>query len=483
MFTLPAIIPSRRKGSGHSRQKDRAAAAGGRISERFLIQVWEHLPGRADLITEEGELMHLVYPGRGNDDRGADLRDAVIIFNQQLIKGDVEFHLWSADWKRHHHHQDPAYNGTILHAVMWRDTEPATQLQSGKKIPILVLSKHLEKAGRWRLRTGYPSDAFALPCYRAAKSLPIERIDEMLDAAGRERFLAKAAAFQNELSRDTPEQILYQGIMRALGYVKNKLPFQELAGKLPLHRLEAMVRRYPTDDEGLARQQALLFGLAGLLPSQRGIRHLLATNDQWVELLEKYWSRYEHGHGMSADSWRLIKVRPNNFPVRRIAGMSHLILRLGKEGLLAEILNLIQEVKIDLAYCALEAVLMVISSGYWKTHYDFGCYRQYIAPALIGRSRAAAIAVNVILPFTYAWSRLNAKPKLAAKSLAIFTTYPKTGTNAIERHMSRQLGRSSVPINWAQRQQGLIHIYKTLCTQGKCAVCPLGMGTKDRNQR
>lgn len=478
---MPAIIPGRRKGSGHSRQKDRAAAAaGGRISERFLIQVWQRLPGRAALITEEGEPVHLVYPGRGNDDRGADLRDAVIIFNQQLIKGDVEFHLWSADWKRHHHHQDPAYNGTILHVVMWRDTGPATQLQSGKQVPILVLSQYLAKAGRRRMRTDYPADIFTLPCYRAAKSLPIERTDEILDAAGQERFLVKAAAFQSELSRDTSEQILYQGIMRALGYVKNKLSFQELAGKVPLHHLEAIVRRYPTDDECLARLQALLLGTAGLLPSQRDIRSLLTADDQWVESLEKYWSEYEHRHGMSADSWRLVKVRPYNFPVRRIAGMSHLILRLGKEGLLAEILNLIQEVKIDLAYCALEAVLMVISSGYWKTHYDFGCRCRDIAPALIGNNRAAAIAVNVILPFTYAWSRLNAKPKLAAKSLAIFTTYPKTGTNAIERHMSRQLGRSSVPVNWAQRQQGLIHIYKTLCTQGKCAVCPLGMGLKGR---
>ncbi|HET6478389.1 MAG TPA: DUF2851 family protein, partial [Dehalococcoidales bacterium] len=146
--------------------------------------------------------------------------------------------------------------------------------------------------------------------------------------------------------------------------------------------------------------------------------------------------------------------------------------------ILAEIINLISEIKIDQAYRALEAAMMVTASGYWKTHYDFGSYSRNIAPALIGSSRAAAIVINVILPFAYAWSILSRQPELAARCQAIFTTYPKPGANAIERHMSKQLGRSRVPINSAPRQQGLIHIYKTLCTQGKCSVCPLGTEAK-----
>jgi len=362
--------------------------------------------------------------------------------------------------------------------VMWRDTEPVTHLQNGEEVPILVLSRHLEATARPQMSSGHAADVFALPCYQVAGSLPIRRIDEILDAAGRERFLARAAAFQGELSGDTPEQVFYQGIMSALGYSKNKHPFEELARRVPWHRLEAMVRRNLPDDKCLAQQQALLLGTAGLLPSQRGVGHHSAANDRWVEALERYWSEYGHGHVMPANIWRLIKVRPNNYPVRRIAGISHLVLRHGKEGLLDEITSLISEVRIDQAHFALSDALMVTASGYWKTHYDFGCYSRHIAPALIGSSRATAIAVNVILPFTFAWSRHNARPELAARALAMFTAYPKPGTNAIERHMSKQLGRSRVPVNSAQRQQGMIHIHKTFCTQGKCPVCPLGTEAK-----
>jgi hypothetical protein len=253
--------------------------SGSEISEQFLIQVWQRLPGRADIITEEGELIHLVYPGRENDDRGADLRDAVILSNQGLMKGDIEFHRWSSDWRRHQHHQDPAYNRTILHVVMWRDTGPVTYLQSGEAVPILVLSKHPETATGQQIQTDNPADISSLPCYQAAKSLPIERIDTILDAAGQERFLAKAAAFQDELSRDTPDEVFYRGIMGAMGYAKNKLPFEELARRVPLHRLEAMVQYHLPDDRCLARQQALLLGTAGLLPSQQGIYHSAVTGE------------------------------------------------------------------------------------------------------------------------------------------------------------------------------------------------------------
>jgi len=452
--------------------------SGSGISERFLVQVWQQLPGRADLITEEGEPIHLIYPGRENDDQGADLRDAVILSAQRLLQGDIEFHRWSSDWRKHRHHQNPEYNRTILHVVMWRDTEPVTHLQNGEKVPILVLNKYLETTACQQMSSGHATDVFALPCYQVAGSLPVSRIDEILDAAGRERFLVKAAAFQGELSEDRPEQVFYQGIMSALGYSKNKHPFEELARRVPLHRLEAIVRRNLPDDRCLAQQQALLLGTAGLLPSQRGVPHQTAANDRWVEALERYWAEYGHGHVMPADTWRLIKVRPNNYPVRRLAGISHLVLRHSKEGLLDEITSLISEIKINQAHFALAAAMMVVTSGYWKKHYDFECYSRYIAPALIGSSRAAAIAVNVILPFTFAWGNHNARPELAARSLAIFTAYPKPGPNAIERHMSRQFGRSGVPVNSAQRQQGLIHIHKTFCTQGKCPVCPLGMEAK-----
>ena len=88
------------------------------IPKGWVVAIWQNqLPARTDLLTEEGEPIKIIYPGRINDDRGADLLDAVIITSQGLIKGDIEIHVKSSDWRAHRHHQDPTYNRAILHVV------------------------------------------------------------------------------------------------------------------------------------------------------------------------------------------------------------------------------------------------------------------------------------------------------------------------------------------------------------------------------
>ena len=75
-----------------------------------IIQIWQHqLLDRTELATQGGELIRIIYQGRINDDRGADLQDVVIATSGELIKGDVEVHIKSSTWQAvpqtypHHH--------------------------------------------------------------------------------------------------------------------------------------------------------------------------------------------------------------------------------------------------------------------------------------------------------------------------------------------------------------------------------------------
>jgi hypothetical protein len=43
----------------------------------------------------------------------------------------------------------------------------------------------------------------------------------------------------------------------------------------------------------------------------------------------------------------------------------------------------------------------------------------------------------------------------------------------VERHVRTQLRINHYLVNSAQRQQGVLHIYKTLCAEGKCHQCPI----------
>ncbi len=444
------------------------------LPESQVVKIWQYLllAGR-ELTTEDGMPIRIIYPGMVNDDRGSDFRDAVIATSGGLMHGDIEVHVKSSGWLSHRHHQDPAYNGVILHVVMWHDAE-ATNLQSGKSVPILAIHKYLSSPISQSPNLTYLPATLAVPCHGAMEHLSTSIIAKFLDTTGEERFLVKANQFQVDLVQMEAGQCLYRGIMGALGYSRNKLPFLELARRVPLQLLESMTQGKISEAECLARQQAFLLGTAGLLPSQRPDWHQEnKLDDEWIERLERLWASGYQPEAMSDGDWHLFRIRPNNLPPRRIVAMSHLVFRYRERGIFTEIVNMVREVPINRGYHRLEQGLVVTTSGYWASHFDFGLGNRINSPSLLGSQRAADIAVNIILPFTFAWGKVTSQPELASQALDLYCSYPRLISNGIERHMSKQLGLNSSLVNSARRQQGLIHTYNTLCTQGRCNCCPL----------
>jgi hypothetical protein len=451
----------------------------GRIPENRVLEIWQStIQRRPDLITEEYGPVRIIYPGRPNDGRGADLRDAVIATGHGVIKGDIEIHVKSSDWRAHGHHRDPAYNQVILHVVLQNDAGTNTILQDGTAIPTLALDSFAEIQLARRV-----SSAFTPVLAPGCKANP--EAAARLDSAGEVRFLSKAAEFENEISRVGSAETLYRGIMTALGYSKNKEPMAALAGLMPLPELEEVMAGAEPDNACLARLQSRLLGTAGLLPSQRRPQRLrlqpstksLPQNppDAYEIELEQLWRN--HRPVMLGDAWHFFKVRPGNAPVRRITAMSYLLVRFRKQGIL---LGLQDALANDVDGRALEQALFIRAEDYWERYMDFGIPVTGKAPALIGGDRAAEIIINVILPFFAAYGSATGQMLLSEKAPEFFRCYRPPPENSLEKHMRNQLGIPPELAATAQRRQGLIHVYKTFCTQGKCGVCPLS-GDRERN--
>jgi len=122
----------------------------------------------------------------------------------------------------------------------------------------------------------------------------------------------------------------------------------------------------------------------------------------------------------------------------------------------------------------LEQAILVAPDGYWSNYLDFGIPARGVAPALLGSGRAADMVINVILPFAHA----RGPAAQSEKSMEIYRHYRATAENTLVKHMRSQLGTSKPFVAGARRQQGLIHIYKTLCAEGKCGECPLNLCSK-----
>jgi hypothetical protein len=386
-----------------------------------------------------GGSLQVIYPGWENRDSGPDFRDAVIAVSDGLLIGDVEIHLRASDWRSHGHHCDPKYNGVILH-VVWEGDSPA-ELQNGKTAPTLGLRHRLKGSLGEVRQLAFLDIVPGEPCHSAAQRLGPQELGRLLDEAGEERFRQKTERFAVQMNEESPPQVLYRGIMGALGYTRNRERFEELARRLPWAALERFCQGKSPSEQAKALQY-LLIGAGGLQPAGDGGN------------LEP----------MAASGWEYFRVRPDNQPQRRLVGAAHLFARFIGEGLVEGVIRLVTESGSDTE--RLEAGLTVGASGHDSDE----------ERALIGRGRAREITVNIVLPFAFAWAEVSSQPALAEQALALYIKCPKLGENEITRRLTALLfnGNSSKVIDSARRQQGLIHLAKTFCEPRWCKVCPIG---------
>jgi len=423
------------------------------VSESEVVRVWlKQMETQRKVVTTDGQSVDVIYVGRFNDSSGGDFRDAVVSVGDNVNQGCIEIHSCTSGWETHGHSRDPKYNKVVLHVAWRQDNCSKTRLEDGRIIPTVVLDKDPGSMAEEVERV--------LPC----QGIQSFRLAACLERLGKSRLEEKAERFRVDIQTMEAEQALFAGLLEALGYSKNKGPFLELARRMPLKIFSSMAR----DGEGLLNVQARLLGQAGLLPAQR---ELDCTSEDYIQELEKIWIKCVPVQAMSHREWDLFKVRPGNYPVRRIIALASLIIRFRRYGWVETWRRVLGKLTCQESQVDLLPLLMVRSEGYWSSHYDFSTIQAKNGRWLLGRERATEIVVNVVLPYFIAWSRLQGEKVLTSALEKLYYRYPPCEINSIQKHMLGQLKSGKSLVNTALRQQGLLHLYKAFCTQGRCVEC------------
>ncbi|MFA5079203.1 MAG: DUF2851 family protein [Dehalococcoidia bacterium] len=395
----------------------------GAITERSVSALW--LSGRLSCFSDDsGHRIEVVCPGRVSTRGGCDFQDVVIKIDGEKTVGDVEVHVTSDLWQRHGHHRDADYNGVILHVSMWQRGPLPVRLQDGRILSTIILAQYFKTGANLLQRA-------AAAQTRRCPHLPgsARKGDMVIVEAGLARFEQKTHRFAQALQDGDPEQVLYKGICRALGYAWNTKPFETLAMRVPVQ----MVWSHASGN--LRAKYRLLLGASGL--AEEGV------------------SRLPDGmKPMKASDWSTLPSRPLNHPALRIAGLCHLLQRYEEKGMLAAVLEKIMNAPAREAATALEEAFTVVGAG---------------SRVLIGAGRAREIAVNAVLPLIHAYGeRIN--NLMEEKAREVFSSYPSLLPNELTRYMSGLLGNQACG---ACRQQGLLHIYHNCCRTRECGSCPV----------
>ena len=439
-------------------------------SEKDLCDAWESGAAskrKRPLRTVTGSRVDVVHVGARNSGDGPDFLGAVIAIEspgqpRRFIRGDVEMHLRASDWHAHGHETNPAFASVVLHVV--EDAQGMTEIAGA---PML----EMRQARRRKMRA-------AGNAARSLRALPNNgvmsrrNVADILDLLGDARLEERAAAMEGDIAVVGPDQALYEALIRGLGYTRNMTAFQEVARLMPIDILRGLTDGAPNEEARSARLTGLLFGTAGLLPSQRSGRKQVRLplsasvsndSDSFTASAEIEWARYPGLESLPRGSWQTFRVRPDNHPIRRMGAAVELMRRwLQGPGMLNNLRIAVSksESARDAAACLIDA-LVIPSIGYWATHRDFGIPRRGGASALIGRGRALDMLATAVLPFLLAVADFESDTDLEGRTREVYAALPNPGESEASRRarhlITGKVGGQSPRLS-ARRYQGFLSL-------------------------
>jgi hypothetical protein len=415
------------------------------IKEEFLHYIWQQklFPAKA-MKTTCGEIVEIIDVGKRNTNEGPDFFNAKIKIGDKLWAGNVEIHLKSSDWRHHRHSENPVYDSVILHVVKQADTK--IKRNSGENIPQLELECPQNMIDNYSNLLNKNS---SIRCEDFIKDIPGIFISSWLNALLSERLLRKTEQISAllEQNRNNWEEAFYVVLSRSFGFGINNEPFERLAKSLPLVYLQK-------HKNNLVQLEALFFGQAGLLPEEK--------TDTYVETLKREYDFLKSKFKLTTmedPGWKMLRLRPGNFPQVRIAQFASLIYASSK---------MFSKIIAKPEYDYIHSLFSIQLSEYWDTHYTFNKTSPKRTKHL-GKKAIDILLINTIVPFLFYYGQRMENEDLQESALKILEQISPEKNNITE-----EWTRIGIKLINAFDTQAVIQLKNNYCDNKDCLRCRIG---------
>ncbi|MDR3046026.1 MAG: DUF2851 family protein [Bacteroidales bacterium] len=417
------------------------------MNESFLHYVWRHrLFNPSNLQTTDGEKISIIHPGFAHQHAGPDFKQSVVKINDIMWAGDVEIHVKSSDWLKHHHQNDPKYNSVILHVVYEHDVE--LYKEEKRSFPTFVLGAHIPET-LIRRYMELSTSKEELVCRRHIQELNPLTMTSFLSRVAIERLLSRQHHIFEVVSQceDNWEEAFFRILAISFGFKTNEGAFDLLGRSIPFHYLSKHLT---------ARTQiyALIFGQAGMLEEP-------CEDDYYLQLSSEYqYLRYKYKlTPIPKSCWNYLRLRPKNFPCIRLAEFSELLFRAPKL-----FNNLLEGISTQ----ELLKVLSVTPDAYWQTHYHFGkCVKS--SNLSVGKAAAFSIIINTLVPILFSYSVFHGDETMQNRAVSVLESV-EFEENSITR-IYREIG---FPTGSALDSQAILQLKREYCSKKQCLKCSIG---------
>jgi hypothetical protein len=417
------------------------------MKEDFLHYLWRFKKfDTLNLKTFNNEEISIINVGQYLELAGPDFFNAQITIANQKWAGNVEIHLKSSDWYVHHHERDSGYENVILHVVWEHDTEIFRSNNS--EIPVLELKKYVEK----ETIVNYQSLVSPKSWIFCEKQL-ID-VDEFTLKNWQERLFFERLERKSQPIFDLLEQtnqdweaVLFCLLAKNFGLNTNGEIFIKIAQMIPF----SIIRRESFEVENL---EALLFGAAGLLDSEKEDNYFKDLKFRYYYLLHKYQIEKN-----TIEPVQFFKHRPDNFPTIRLSQLANLYH--GQQNLFSKIstLNSLKDIY---------EVFQVSASDYWQNHYQFDKESPKKKKPL-SKSFIDLIVINTIIPLQFAYAKSQGK-EISEDLISLLNEVAPEKNAIVDKFSFFGLKAKS-----AFETQSLLQLKNEYCNKSKCLECAVGM--------
>lgn len=419
------------------------------IMEQLLHYVWKHrmFPLEPLYTTPsagaEPEAIEVIDPGLHNYGAGPDFFNAKVRIGQQLWVGNVEIHLRSSDWYRHHHETDEAYHNVILHVVGMKDCEVTTPLptpeQGERRLPTLELP--VPEAVEANYRELLAEEAYP-PCFRIIPQLSQLMIHSWMSALTVERLETKTERINLWLKRTTGdwEHTFFIVLARAFGFGTNADTFERWGASL--HPQHIVKHR-----DHLEQVQAFFLGTAGFLETPDAPDKALAFGTSTdPALLYREWRFLRAKFGVTPlprSAWKMGRLRPQNSPQVRLLQLAELYhsRRLDFSHILsARTLN------------EYRALLVARTDDYQ-----------------LSETSLDLLIVNAVAPALFAYGRSRNNEEMTERAFALLESIRPE-----KNFITRSWAKAGITAQHAADSQALIELRTHYCDRKDCLRCRFG---------
>lgn len=420
--------------------------------EYMLHYVWQHrMFPLSQLQTEQGESIEVISVGRHNSDAGPDFLGAQLKIGGMMWAGNIEIHLRSSDWYRHHHDMDAAYDNVILHVVSEADCEVKTSKgllvpQLKLQIPAYVKENYdaLMKSDR------YPR------CRNSLISLSRLTITSWFSALYVERLEQRTMQIMERRKQCdlSWEQTAFVTIARYFGFGKNGDVFERWALSIPMNAISKH-----RDD--LFQIEAIFFGQAGFLnDSFQSHHHVLS--DYYYKLKAEYsfLSKKFNLQSIDPTQWRFMRMRPQTSPYVRMAQLAMLYY--------TNRLNLSRLVEANTIDELLE-LLDITLGDYWKCHYSFADIEVAKGVKSLSKATKDLVVINSVVPLLFAYGKYKANETMCQRAIN-YMEQIKPERN----HIITMWNEAGIECRSASESQAVLQLTTRYCDAKDCLHCRFG---------